>query len=57
MALQAARAETTASTLRALEDQRNAEMTTVIEQHKEELAAAQSKLFTDYAETNILNHI
>lgn len=43
VALQAARAETTAAALRALEDQRTAEMNAVAEQHKEELAAAQSK--------------
>ncbi|XP_052737464.1 CAP-Gly domain-containing linker protein 1 isoform X1 [Bicyclus anynana] len=42
VALQAARAETTAATLRALEDQRNAEVNALAEQHKEELAAAQT---------------
>ncbi|XP_045491702.1 CAP-Gly domain-containing linker protein 1 isoform X2 [Colias croceus] len=41
IALQAARAETTASALQALEEQRTAEMTAIAEQHKEELAAAQ----------------
>lgn len=43
VALQAARAETTAATLRVLEDQRSAEMSALAEQHKEELVAAQSK--------------
>ncbi|XP_045491708.1 restin homolog isoform X6 [Colias croceus] len=42
IALQAARAETTASALQALEEQRTAEMTAIAEQHKEELAAAQT---------------
>ncbi|XP_034840541.1 restin homolog isoform X2 [Maniola hyperantus] len=42
VALQAARAETTAAALRALEDQRNSEMSTLAEQHKEELVAAQT---------------
>ncbi|OWR42946.1 CAP-Gly domain-containing linker protein 1 [Danaus plexippus plexippus] len=41
VALQAARAETTAATLRVLEDQRSAEMSALAEQHKEELVAAQ----------------
>lgn len=44
VALQSARAETTSSALQALEEQRNAEMATLSEQHKEELAAAQSKI-------------
>ncbi|XP_045785814.1 restin homolog isoform X4 [Maniola jurtina] len=42
VALQAARAETTAAALRALEDQRNSEMSALAEQHKEELVAAQT---------------
>ncbi|XP_038215361.1 restin homolog isoform X5 [Zerene cesonia] len=42
VALQAARAETTASALQALEEQRTAEMTAIAEQHKEELVAAQT---------------
>ena len=42
-ALQTDRAETTAAALRALEDQRSAEAAAMMEQHKEELNAAQSK--------------
>lgn len=41
VALQAARAETTSAALRALEDQRSAEISALAEQHKEELVAAQ----------------
>lgn len=41
-ALQAARAETTAAALRALEEQRSAETAAIAEQHKEELTAAHS---------------
>ncbi|XP_039746795.1 CAP-Gly domain-containing linker protein 2 isoform X4 [Pararge aegeria] len=42
VALEAARAETTAAALRTLEDQRNADMSALAEQHKEELVAAQT---------------
>ncbi|XP_012549429.2 restin homolog isoform X3 [Bombyx mori] len=41
-ALQLARADATATALRALEEQRNAEAATVAEQHREELSAAQT---------------
>ncbi|XP_013194535.2 CAP-Gly domain-containing linker protein 2 isoform X2 [Amyelois transitella] len=41
-ALQAARADTTAAALQALEDQRSAEAAVIAEQHKEELTAAQT---------------
>ncbi|CAG4988747.1 unnamed protein product [Parnassius apollo] len=40
VALQAARAETTAAALKALEDQRSAEVAAMAEQYKEELSAA-----------------
>ncbi|XP_068629873.1 restin homolog isoform X2 [Battus philenor] len=40
IALQVARAETTAAALKALEDQRNVEVAAMTEQHKEELSAA-----------------
>ncbi|CAH2073548.1 unnamed protein product, partial [Iphiclides podalirius] len=40
IALQAARAETTAAALKVLEDQRSSEIATMAEQHKEELSAA-----------------
>ncbi|XP_050667971.1 restin homolog isoform X4 [Leptidea sinapis] len=42
VALQIARADTTACTLRDLEEQRNIEMAAISEQHKEELLAAQT---------------
>ncbi|VVC92667.1 unnamed protein product [Leptidea sinapis] len=44
VALQIARADTTACTLRDLEEQRNIEMAAISEQHKEELLAAQKTI-------------
>lgn len=59
-ALQAARADTTAAALQALEDQRSAEAAAIAEQHKEELTAAHSESFVviknyTFGPTNVLN--